>query len=166
MQFKGLGFPNKYFANQNKQMYIRLHCLLALRTVKLPFQSSRVIFLGRRPAEEHLPGIIQAKECMKKKKPISEEQHYLCEIGLEKMPYGSSWLYKSYTEESIMHITIAAYYNVDEVFLQTPTAAWGDLWDCRAALRKLVSSVYLESDLNFPFGKTENFYSNLGILLL
>ena len=29
---------------------------------------------------------------MKKKKPISEEQHYLCEIGLEKMPYRSSWL--------------------------------------------------------------------------
>ena len=36
----------------------RKHCLLALRTVKLPFQSSRVIFLGRSPAEEHLPGII------------------------------------------------------------------------------------------------------------
>ena len=86
----------------------RKHCLLALRTVKLPFQSSRVIFLGRSPAEEHLPGIIQAKECMKKKKPISEEQHYLCEIGLEKMPYGSSWLYKSYTEESLTHITITA----------------------------------------------------------
>ena len=68
----------------------RKHCLLTLRTVKLPFQSSRVIFLGRSPAEEHLPGIIQAKECMKKKKHISEEQHYLCEIGLEKMPYGSS----------------------------------------------------------------------------
>jgi len=49
-----------------------------------------VIFLGRSSAEEHLPGIIQAKECMKKKKHISEEQHYLCEIGLEKMPYGSS----------------------------------------------------------------------------
>ena len=162
MQFKGLGFPNKYFANQNKQMYIRLHCLLALRTVKLPFQSSRVIFLGRSPAEEHLPGIIQAKECMKKKKPISEEQHYLCEIGLEKMPYGSSWLYKSYTEESITHITIAAYYNVDEAFLQTPTAAWGNLWDCRAVLRKLVSSVYLESDLNFPFGKNGKFLFQLG----
>ena len=27
MQFKGLGVPNKYFATQNKQMYIRLHCL-------------------------------------------------------------------------------------------------------------------------------------------
>ena len=50
---------------------------------------------------------------MKKKKHISEEQHYLCEIGLEKMPYGSSWLYKSYTEESITHITITDYYNVD-----------------------------------------------------
>ena len=103
---------------------------------------------------------------MKKKKPISEEQHYLCEIGLEKMPYRSSWLYKSYTEENFTHITIAAYYNVDEAFLQAPTAAWGNLWDCRAALRKLVSSVYLESDLNLPFGKTENSYSNLGILLL
>ena len=71
MQFKGLGVPNKYFATQKKQMYIRLHCLQALRTIKLPFQSSRVIFLGRSPAEEHLPGIIQAKECMKKKKHIS-----------------------------------------------------------------------------------------------
>ena len=28
-QFKGIGaFPNKRFATQNKQMYIRLHCLL------------------------------------------------------------------------------------------------------------------------------------------
>ena len=103
---------------------------------------------------------------MKKKKPISEEQHYLCEIGLEEMHYRSSWLFKSYTEESLTHITIAAYYNVDEAFLQASTAAWGDLWDCCAALRKLVSSVYLESDLNLPFGKTENSYSNLGILLL
>ena len=83
---------------------------------------------------------------MKKKKHISEEQHYLCEIGLEKMPYGSSWLFKSYTEESITHITITAYYNVDETFLQAPTTIWGNLWDCRAALRKLVSSVYLESE--------------------
>lgn len=89
-------------------LYIQKPCLLALRTVKLPFQSSRVIFLGRSLTEEHLPGIIQAKECMKKKKHISEEQHYLCEIGLEKMPYGSSWLYKSYTEESLTHITITA----------------------------------------------------------
>ena len=93
------------------------------------------------------------KECIKKKKHISEEQHYLCEIGLEKMLYGSSWLYKSYTEESLTHITITAYYNVGEAFLQASTASWGNLWDCRAALRKLVSSVYLESDLNLPFGK-------------
>lgn len=94
---------------------------------------------------------------MKKKNPISEEQHYLCEIGLKKMPYRSSWLFKSYTEESLTHITIAAYYNVDKAFFQTPTAAWGNLWDCRAALRKLVSSVYLESDLNLPFGKNGKF---------
>jgi len=25
-----LGVPNKYFAEQNKQMYIRLHCLRVL----------------------------------------------------------------------------------------------------------------------------------------
>ena len=143
-------------------MYIRLHCLLALRTVKRPFQSSRVIFLGRSPAEEHLPAVIQTMECMKKKKHISEEQHYLCEIGLEKMPYRSSWLYKSYTEESITHITITAYYNVDEAFLQTPTTAWGNLWDFRATLRKLASSVYLESDLNLPFGKNGKFLFQLG----
>ena len=99
---------------------------------------------------------------MKKKKHISEEQHYLCEIGLEKMPYGSSWLFKYYTAESLTHITITAYYNVDEAFLQTPTAAWGNLWDCRAALRKLVSSVYLESDLNLPFGKNGKFLFQLG----
>lgn len=30
MQFKGLGVPNKYFATQKKQMYMRLHCLLVL----------------------------------------------------------------------------------------------------------------------------------------
>ena len=30
MQFEGLGVPNKYFAKQNKQMYIRLHCLRVL----------------------------------------------------------------------------------------------------------------------------------------
>ena len=106
---KGFGaLPNKHFATQKVFLYRRKHCLLALPTIKLPFQSSRVIFLGRSPAEEHLPGIIQAKECMKKKKHISEEQHYLCEIGLEKMPYGSSWLYKSHTEESLTHITITA----------------------------------------------------------
>ena len=93
---------------------------------------------------------------------FSPEVYYLCEIGLEKMPYESSWLYKSYTEESLTHITITAYYNVGEAFLQTPTAAWGNLWDCRAALRKLVSSVYLESDLNLPFGKSGKFLFQLG----
>ena len=55
-----------------------------------------------------------------------------------------------------------SYYNVDEAFLQTLTAAWGNLWDCRAALRKLVSSVYLESDLNLPFGKNGKFLFQLG----
>ena len=55
-----------------------------------------------------------------------------------------------------------SYYNVDEAFLQTPTAARGNLWDCRAALRKLVSSVYLESDLNLPFGKNGKFLFQLG----
>ena len=99
---------------------------------------------------------------MKKKKPISEEQHYLCEIGLEEMPYRSSWLYKSYTEESHTHITIAAYYNLDEAFLQAPTATWGNLWDCRTTLRKLVSSVYSESDLDLPFGKNGKFLFQLG----
>lgn len=99
---------------------------------------------------------------MKKKKTISEEQHYLCEIGLKKMPYRSSWLFKSYTEESLTHITIAVYYNVDEAFLQALTATWGNLWDCRAALRKLVSSVYLESDLNLLFGKNGKFLFQLG----
>ena len=99
---------------------------------------------------------------MKKKKHISEEQHYLCEIGLEEMPYRSSWLFKSYTEENLTHITIAAYYTVDEAFLQAPTTIWGNLWDCRAALRKLVSSVYLESDLNLPFGKNGKFLFQLG----
>ena len=61
-----------------------------------------------------------------------------------------------------MHITIAAYYNVGEAFLQASTAAWGNLWDCRAALRKLVSSVYLESDLNLLFGKNGKFSFQFG----
>ena len=103
---------------------------------------------------------------LKKNLSLPHVKHYLCEIGLEKMPYRSSWLYKSYTEESHTHITIAAYYNVDEAFLQASTAAWGDLWDCRIVLRKSVFSVCSESDLDLPFGKTENFHSNLGILLL
>jgi len=34
MQFKGLGVPNKYFAKQNKQMYIHLHCLRVPGTMK------------------------------------------------------------------------------------------------------------------------------------
>ncbi len=72
---------------------------------------------------------------MKKKKPISEEQHYLCEIGLKKMPYRSSWLFKSYTEETFTHITIAAYYNVDAAFLQAPTCSMGESMGlpCRAS---------------------------------
>ena len=78
------------------------------------------------------------------------------------MPYRSSWLFKSYTEESHTHITITAYYDVGEAFLQASTAAWGNLWDFRAALRKLVSSVYLESDLNLPFGKNGKFLFQLG----
>ena len=55
-----------------------------------------------------------------------------------------------------------AWANVDEAFLQAPTAAWGNLWNCRAALRKLVSSVYLESDLTPPFGKNGKFLFQLG----
>ena len=71
-------------------------------------------------------------------------------------------VWKRCHEESITHITIAAYYNVDEAFLQTPTAAWGDLWDCRIVLRKSVFSVYSESDLNLSFGKNGKFLFQLG----
>ena len=70
-------------------------------------------------------------------------------------------LYKR-KEESLTHIKLTTYYNVGEAFLQASTAAWGNLWDCRAALRKLVSSVYLESDLNLPFGKNGKFLFQLG----
>ena len=103
---------------------------------------------------------------LKKNLSLPHVKHYLCEIGLEKMPYRSSWLYKSYTEESCTHITISAYYNVDEAFLQAPTATWGDLWDCRTTLRKLVSSVYSESDLDLPFGKNGKFSFQLGYTLV
>ena len=51
---------------------------------------------------------------------------------------------------------------LEEAFLQALTATWGNLWDCRAVLRKLVSSVYLESDLNLPFGKNGKFLFQLG----
>ena len=51
---------------------------------------------------------------------------------------------------------------MDEAFLQAPTAAWGNLWDCRAALRKLAFSVYRESNLNLPFGKNGKFLFQLG----
>ena len=59
---------------------------------------------------------------MKKKKHISEEQHYLCEIGLEKMPYGSSWLYKSLMigHVGVMLPTSDAVYFVEKVAFQEP----------------------------------------------
>lgn len=51
MQFKGLGVPNKYFATQKKQMYIRLHCLRVLWSLsrcfpnlKITLQSSPSVF--------------------------------------------------------------------------------------------------------------------------
>ena len=43
MQFKGLGAPNKYFATQNKQMYIRLHCLLVLWSLSTCFPNLKII---------------------------------------------------------------------------------------------------------------------------
>ena len=68
---RGLGHsPNKHFATQKVILYRRKHCLLALRTVKLPFQSSRVIFLGRSPAEEHLTAVMPSEAMYEK-----EETH-------------------------------------------------------------------------------------------
>ena len=43
MQFKGLGVPNKYFAAQNKQMYIRLHCLRVLWSLSRCFPNLKII---------------------------------------------------------------------------------------------------------------------------
>ena len=43
MQFKGLGVPNKYFATQNKQMYIRLHCLRVLWSLSRCFPNLKII---------------------------------------------------------------------------------------------------------------------------
>ena len=43
MQFKGLGVPNKYFATQNKQMYIRLHCLRVLWSLSTCFPNLKII---------------------------------------------------------------------------------------------------------------------------
>ena len=43
MQFKGLGAPNKYFATQNKQMYIRLHCLRMLWNLSTCFPNLKII---------------------------------------------------------------------------------------------------------------------------
>ena len=43
MQFKGLGAPNKYFATQNKQMYIRLHCLRVLWSLSTCFPNLKII---------------------------------------------------------------------------------------------------------------------------
>ena len=49
MQFKGLGVPNKYFATQNKQMYIRLHCLRVLWSLSTCFPNLKII-LQLRPS--------------------------------------------------------------------------------------------------------------------
>ena len=43
MQFTGLGVPNKYFAEQNKQMYIRLHCLRVLWSLSTCFPNLKII---------------------------------------------------------------------------------------------------------------------------
>ena len=43
MQFKGLGVPNQYFAEQNEQMYIRLHCLLVLWNLSTCFPNLKII---------------------------------------------------------------------------------------------------------------------------
>ena len=43
MQFKGLGVPNKYFATQKKQMYIRLHCLRMLWNLSTCFPNLKII---------------------------------------------------------------------------------------------------------------------------
>ena len=44
MQFTGLGVPNKYFATQNKQMYIRLHCLRALWSLSMRSPDLKIIW--------------------------------------------------------------------------------------------------------------------------
>ena len=43
MQFKGLGVHNKYFSTQNKQMYIRLHCLRVLWNLSTCFPNLKII---------------------------------------------------------------------------------------------------------------------------
>ena len=47
MQFKGLGVPNKYFAKQNKQMYIHLHCLRVLWSLSRCFPNLKIILRSR-----------------------------------------------------------------------------------------------------------------------
>ena len=47
MQFTGLGVPNKYFAEQNKQMYIRLHCLRALWSLSTCHPILKIILQAR-----------------------------------------------------------------------------------------------------------------------
>ena len=47
MQFTGLGVPNKYFAEQNKQMYIRLHCLRVLWSLSRCFPNLKIILRSR-----------------------------------------------------------------------------------------------------------------------
>ena len=49
MQFKGLGFSNKYFATQNKQMYIRLLCLQMLWNLSTCFSNLKSILQSGRP---------------------------------------------------------------------------------------------------------------------
>lgn len=46
MQFKGLGVPNKCFATQKKQMYIRLHCL-RVRSLSRCFPNLKIILRSR-----------------------------------------------------------------------------------------------------------------------
>ena len=47
MQFKGLGFPNKHFATQNRRLYRQTHCLRPLWSLLVCFQTLKIIFQAR-----------------------------------------------------------------------------------------------------------------------
>ena len=47
MQFKGLGFPNKHFAGQNRRLYRQTHCLLPLWSLSECFQNLKIVLQDR-----------------------------------------------------------------------------------------------------------------------
>ena len=144
---RGLGhFPNKHFATQKVFLYRRKHCLLALRTVKLPFQSSRVIFLGRNTSQKS--SIIYVKSVWKR-----------CHMDL---PGSTNLIQRKASRTSQLRPIIMW----ARLFFKLPLQHGGIYGIAVPRFASWYPPSIWKAIWTFRSEKTENSYSNLGILLL